>query len=394
MSDIKYEAINLVKTGIQSLKAKVVEKPITEGLSKVADEDTVQKVYANNLAALGVRFKGVPLSRIADKAKIDEAADKFVERFLKFLGTKSPEEALQYALKAVSNKNGKLVEALSTNIRSFDSHMAAFKSALGQKAFENNFLPQFQMNYRKYIDRLWNDPKVTLEELITLRPDWSFKKVQGKVDFKKTFNLGKLPEGFGSSQDFDKLCDYLTQQASKSKELTKNIPDFVINNKTYKIKRFTDGMNKDGVFLVEVDGKKYVLKTTKTSYIDAEYYMSSYVDNAYPARSIFNDMYLSNNNCKNAPKLYFYEFNPIKKRNRTIYEYIEPDVSSKVDTHNLPDMAALRVRFKDTEGANNVIVQKGIPKCVDNDDSVVSMPFELNLWGYNFSELTSLGLPY
>jgi len=392
MAGLNIDIANNVGTIKQSPVAKQVKLSDAAEPNSQTNWKSPQKFYACNLPALGVSFKGLALSKITDKAKIDENADKIIEKFYEFLSCKPSDEALQYTLKAISKDNFKIIEALTINLRTFDSKIEKLKNIIGQSNFESKFSPEFQQNYKKYLDKLWNDEKVSLEDMISLRPDWSFSKVQKKVDFKKPFTLGKLPESFGTAEEFNSLCNYLTMQAGKLKEETHNIPDFCVNNRTYKIKRFMDGMNKEGVFLVEENNKKYVIKTTKTSYIDSESIGDSSPDNAYPSRAVFVDSYLTNNNCLNTPKLYFYEFNPVQKRNRTIYEYIEANGDVNPVQCKLKDMEALKVSFNDTYGTNNILMQNGVPKCVDNDDSMVNIPLNLFVWGYNFVKASALSL--
>lgn len=378
------------KSSFVSKNLEKVEGNVSQLLpSEVVD---TQKVYAQNLNSLGITVRKNFSS--FDKAQIDSNAQKFVTKFFDFLQTQSPQKATEYVLTLLNKKNFKLVEALSLDIRKYDERITQLKNIVGEENFNTKVLPVFKQNYLKYLDKLWADEENTLDYLFSLRPDWSFKKVMTKMDFTKIKEFGKLPEKFISREHSFALFNHLSSLCKMPKSQTLNIPDLCINGMKYKIYRFTDGSNKEGVFLVNNGHKEFVVKINKAPYMDSEIMPDGRI-NAYPSREIFLDYYLTKNNCKDVPKLYYYKFDPNNKSNIAIYDYVKPDETiTQNQKVRLDDLEKLKVKFNDTMGTNNIIYNAGKPYCVDNDDSIISMPFDLYNWNYHYTKMSALTMPY
>ena len=93
------------------------------------------------------------------------------------------------------------------------------------------------------------------------------------------------------------------------------------------------------------------------------------------------DFYLTYNNCKNAPQLYYSTYNPDKKICSTLYEYIEGEgVKMPKIESDLDDLKSLKVNFIDTVGDDNIIYRNGTAYVVDNDNSYTSIPSEISPW--------------
>mgnify|MGYP003292866380 CR=1 FL=1 len=262
---------------------------------------------------------------------------------------------------------------MSIDVRKYDEKIARLKNIVGEENFNTKILPAFKQNYSKYLDNLWLNENTSLDYLFTLRPDWSFRKIMTKMDFTKTKNFGNLPDNFVSEENSSILFNRLSELAKQPKTQTLNIPDFNINGTNYKIFRFTDGANKQGVFLVSNGKKEYVVKINKAPYMDSEIMPDGKIK-AYPSREIFLDYFLTKNNCADVPKLHYYRFDAQNKSNIAIYEYIKPDKEINLNQNvKLFDLEKLKVKFNDTRGDNNIIYQNKKPFCVDNDDSIISM---------------------
>ncbi len=388
-------------TNVRPIIENIIVKPLHKQGESVASQVVAetekviaepQKIYAQNLNAIGVAIR--KNFSAFDKAQIDSNAEKFITKFFDFLQTQSTKKATEYVLTALNKNNFKFVEALSIDIRKYDDRITWLKNIVGEENFNTKVFPVFKQNYSKYLEKLWSDERVSLDYLFSLRPDWSFKKVMTKMDFTKTREFGKIPENFIDGEHSSILFNHLSSLSKIPKSQTLSIPDLNINGINYKIHRFTDGANKEGVFLVNNGNKEFVVKINKAPYMDSEIMPDGKIK-AYPSREIFLDYYLTKNNCTDVPKLHYYKFDPDAKSNIAVYDYVKPDeIITQNQNVRLEDLEKLKVRFNDTIGTNNIIYKDGKPYCVDNDDSIISMPFDLYNWNYHYTKMSALTMPY
>ena len=368
---------------------KPLRKTIDSGiLPKITSEtqefqQVEQKIYAKDLSSLG--YKVSKNFTMQDKTKLDELANNYIAKFFNFLSSiESKEKRVQYLLKAINNLNYKFIEAFSIDMRTINEKIEVLKSLVGENDYAAKIRPAFQSNYKQYLKTLWEDKNISLDYLLTLRHDWSFLQVKNKMDFTKTRIFGELPKDLISEKDSENLFKYLSQIAECPKREDEVVPDLNINNVAYKIKRLLNGSNKPGAFMVENNGKKYVVKIDNIASRDEEMFACPNLQ-TFPSRDIFTDYYLTKNNCKNSAKLYYYKFDIENKKNISIYEYVDGDVRDISKGVSLPDLYDLKVHFKDTLNDSNVIYRNNIPVCVDTDNSSKHIPFDLYCPGYHYS---------
>lgn len=369
MSNVKAIISNTICTPLTKslnggMSAKIIEKnENTELINQ-------QKIYAKDLSSLGFSIKKNFTSQ--NKARLDELAKEYIDRFFTFLENQTPQKSTQCVLNALNKENCKFVEALSIDVRNFETKMESLKKIVGRENYENKIIPAFYSSYQKYLGKLWTNENTSVDYLYALRPDWSFRKLMTKMDFTKTKTFGELPRDFISEKESEVLFDYLCKNTNDKNTKTSLID---INNDTFKISNLTNGQAKAGVFLVEKNEQKYVIKVTNKATYDDELRDLPNIKTV-PSRNILADYYLSQNNCKDIARLYYYKYNPAIKKDISIYEYIDGEpLDLKLTGIVLPDMRNLKLLFRDTTGFANVIKKDGHPYCVDTDNSLNTFPW-------------------
>lgn len=353
------------------------ERTVANMQQSVSNESLeTQKVFAQNLQSKGISIESNIIAKITEKTKIDELADKYFANFIKVFDGKTQEEAKAILIKILDGDDFAFIKAFSSNMRTIDEKIKTLQGLLGESNYRSLYF-NFVTHYKKYIQNLLDDKNVSVEKLYSIRPDWTVDSLAKKLDFNNPFSIGEIPNNFISKEGYEKLILFLRDNNYSKAD---NIPDFVANGKTYKITALKKGQSKSGVFKLQNGEKEYVLKlgAPVTSDLDTLKRLNC---KAYPNRTPFMDFYLTYNNCKNAPQLYYSTYNPDKKICSTLYEYIEGEgVNVPKLESDLADLKALKVNFTDTVGDDNIIYRNGTAYVVDNDNSYTSISSEISPW--------------
>lgn len=367
-----------------------------------------QRIYAHNLNALGVNFKG----KNDDDKSIQDLNDEYnwyvnndktrpLDAFLKIKTNKEKMNELFCEILNDETRSYKLIDDIAGRAREAKKNYETLQSLLG-KSSENLlfFLPQnpYSKAFEAYMDERVKNAK-SVDELIKLRPDWresvlvdKYKELTGSENLK----IGKIPEDF-SNGEFEQICDYLKNynQFSNFKRET-HIPSLTIGNKTFDFEYFTQGKTDKNVYGVYVGDKKYVFKMANEN--------SKSLNNPYSLGVLaLIDGYLTQNKCRNIAPLFYYDHD----RNTSIYQYQTHNaVHKKLDNpiiinHFMPDFQALGMCYNDTIGNDNYFLSdqccvddyrqhgyfQDVPEkeliSVDNDHVTFSSSFMLPVSKYN-----------
>ncbi len=391
---------------VESKEKNVTQKSFSNigEKTQVSQQNEPQKVFASNLSALGVNFKG----KAADDEKtLEQLRNEYtwyvnhdktdpLEAFLKI---KTNEKAMNELFADILNDKDlsyDLIHSIAGRPRDAMKNYQTLRTLLGDNSeylrffiYNNPYREAFE-NYLR--QRYENENSV--EPLLKLRPDWresalinKYEKIHGN----RALKIGKLPSDI-DEETFERIYDYLKSfyQYQGFKTNT-NIPPLTIKGKTYNFEYFTQGKTDKNVFGVYTPDAKYVFKM------------------ADPAKKSLNepfslgalaliDGYLTLNKCRNIAPLYYYDHD----KNVCIYKYQEHkcvnhrfDSASEVNNY-MPDFKALGMYYIDTLGNDNYFLSdidcknaSGYDKptkeliCIDNDHVTFASPFMIMVPEYN-----------
>lgn len=316
---------------------------------------------------------------------------KFVESKKSLLGfiqeaQEKPEEMKEFLLGVTSHaqKSEEFVkEVIADPRKSRTITQTLVQKVGGQKNFVDwYFAPQgYQRAYKKWMKEFFVKAKKP-EDLFKLSPNWQYHKMVAK--FGKDFTAGELPKGFGTVEAFRGVAAKILRD--KDAQLPQGIK---------KIKDFESGLSDKRVFLIEADGKQYVLKihhdyeeysprlkkvnnallsSEKTSWLGEDYFDKIHENQHMKSDSAFLnaqiDMYLNTNNCPNAPRIHFFD----SKTKSSLYEVVEGESISIAEAQildvnrKMSDLTDLGIIYNDINN-NNFRVKEGKMKTIDSGES-------------------------
>lgn len=381
---------------------------LTENSLKTNYKNEKQKVYANNLASIGVNFKAT----IKDEEKTLDSLRKEYDWYVNidktspidaFLKIKTSKESMNKLFENILQDNNAsfyLIDSIAGRARDGKKNLETLKQLLGDNS-QNLLFFMYNNPYRtafeNYMDVKYNNAKC-MESLLKLRPDWKesaliekYEKLHGNRNLK----IGNLPEEFKNGV-FEQLYNYLQQfcQFQGAKHCAQ-IPPIKIGNRTYNFEYFTQGKTDKNVFGVYTPERKYVFKIAPPE--------RKSLNNPYSLGALaLIDSYLTLNNCRNIAPIHYYDHN----LNTCIYKYQDHNqVKQKFNSINeinyyMPDFQALGMCYNDTIGnenyflsdidcenkADNYLQTKHESKeliSVDNDHVTYTSPFMLLVDKYN-----------
>lgn len=372
------------------------------------DKAPNQKVFAGNLASLGVNFKGQKTD--SDKS-LEDLRNEYewyvnvdkttpLDAFLKIRTDEKAMNELFVDILQDDELSYKLIDDIAGKAREARGNYATLKKLLGEDS-ENLRFFLFQNPYgkafEKYMTKRYEDAK-SLEPLLKLRPDWregALVKKYEELNGNSNLKIGNIPDEFKNGV-FEQLYDYLSifcqYQGYKTQE---TIPSLTIGNKTYNFEYFTQGKTDKNVFGVYTPEKKYVFKIADPS--------KKSLNKPFSLGALaLIDRYLTLNNCHNIAPIYYYDHD----KNVCIYKYQDHNLvhhkfSSPSEVNNyMPDFKSLGMCYNDTLGNDNYFLSdidcksapydtnmgKRLTKeliSVDNDHVTFSSPFMLLVTQYN-----------
>lgn len=367
-------------------------------------ENAEQKVYASNLSALGINFKG----KLSDDEKtLEQLRNEYtwyvnhdktdpLEAFLKI---KTNEKAMNELFADILNDEDlsyDLIDSIAGKPRDAIKNYETLKVLLGDNS---DYLKFFMYNnpyrkaFEKYLAARYENEK-SIERLLKLRPDWresalidKYEKLHGN----RALKIGKLPEDI-DEETFEQIYNYLQSfYQYQGYKINTDIPPLTIKGKSYNFEYFTQGKTDKNVFGVYTPTSKYVFKMASPQ--------KKSLNEPFSLGALaLIDGYLTLNNCRNIAPLYYYEHD----KNVCIYKYQEHKTvnhrfSSATEVNNyMPDFKALGMCYIDTLGSDNYFLSdtncqhtqgNGKPTkeliCVDNDHVTFSSPFMLMVTEYN-----------
>ena len=370
----------------------------------LAAENNYPKVYADNLSALGINFKG----KFNDNEKsLEQLRNEYtwyvnhdktdpLEAFLKIKTTEKAMNELFVDILNDKNLSYGLIHSIAGKPRDAMKNYQTLKDLLGDNS---EYLRFFMYNnpyrhaFEKYLIQRY-EKENSIEPLLKLRPDWKenvlidkYEKIHGN----KALKIGKLPDDI-DEKTFEKIYDYLQSFCQYQGVKTNiSIPPITINGKDYNFEYFTQGKTDKNVFGVYTPTAKYVFKMADPA--------KKSLNNPFSLGALaLIDGYLTLNNCRNIAPLYYYDHD----KNVCIYKYQEHKTvnhrfDSAMEVNNyMPDFKALGMYYIDTLGSDNYFLSDtdcknsygyGKPTkefiCIDNDHVTFSSPFMIMVTGYN-----------
>ena len=301
-------------------------------------------------------FKGLNLAKMYDEYNWYIKHDHLpaIKSFLKII---APKEEMDAFLTHILNTKDRSYEFIESIVSLPRENMAMFRQ-LVEKVGQNskNTMPfmydsPYNQAYTNYIKEKYDHSCVI--DLLKIRPDWSedvlIKKYQSKFG-NTDFKIGKIPRHI-PKEHLEQILPYIKTKADVGVKQRKNIPDLVIDGRTYQFLYFTEGKSSKNVFRVIIPAlsKKYIIKFDEPS--------KRSLDNAFSIGTLAKiDGYLTLNGSRNSAPLCYYDH----QNNFSIYKYIEhthvdePTNNLNIIIKHLPDFKALGLDYNDTVGYKNL----------------------------------------
>jgi len=352
------------------------------------------------------KAKGADTNRIYDFIKNTNSGQMEIKEFLSCV---TSNDDLSF----------KFIKEITQDPRQSRKVLKTLISKLGEENYLDWYLGEkgYMHAYDKYTQRFFNKAG-SIEELLKFSPNWGFWKLEEKAlalknpDFSKlssekreekigkifsedreiNFTIGKLPEGFSNRAAFVELTKQLKAIGGIDKERKINADGYSFYVQSLKGGDFND----KHVFSVKTGSKKYIIKADRVNLEDLNKVedsfnpgklrlLSNYEKRAIRKSKLINpdsiyfnaclDFYLNENNCKNVPKMHFYDF----ESNSAVYEYIEDKHGDPyqcgLDCENilnvikfnkdLSDVNSLGVYCNDTSDKNILTTTNGNKKIID-----------------------------
>lgn len=295
------------------------------------ENDTIIPTVVKNIEAtsLGKKYLNSKESIFNFINKIDEPATNVKEFLL--------------AITADKDKGFDFIKEITQDPRKSKNIVNTLIQKVGGK---NNFTDWYYhpkgyaKAYSQFIGRFYNKSD-SLDNLTKFTPSWSLYGVREKFG-----TLGSLPKEFGSKEKYQELIDLLRKNQSANS-------DFEYEN--LKIKYMNKGYSAKTVAKVSSEDKNYIVKFQQYLPSDEQsqemYQMRSAADSIFTNAKV--DSYLTQNNCKNSVKFYYYD----PKTESSVYDFIKTTPSHEqinpMEANNyMPDMNALGVYMNDINLGN------------------------------------------
>ncbi len=264
-------------------------------------------------------------------------------------------EADLYAITSDTAKSEAFIAEITSDARkSREITAILLKKAGGKEAFQKwYFAPNgYKEAYSNYVENLVANAEKP-EDLLKISPNW-YPWVL-KETFGKDYTFGQLPESF------DDLSEYRA-----------TVKTLLGNESNLNAKEFGGGVSGKRAFLLDIKGKKYVLKVQgdylvysqalrealeKDDWLEDSFF-KNYKDNeSLKSDSCFLnamiDSYLNLNNSHNAVNMHFYD----PQTASVLYEYAgdekyEGDIDILSVNKVLPDLNALGIIYNDASVGN------------------------------------------
>lgn len=293
---------------------------------------------------------------------------------------KTPTQTMEFLLAVTAND--KLAEGFIKEITANPRESKqVVKNLINELGGKKNFNKWYWDNKGYYIafdkfNRKLFDSAESVSELIKFNPTWSPRRIKEKtkdLSNSKNYSLGSIPDEFKDKKTFNELNKALSKLMKEKLDNTctpksrmsydefkafkheqKSIPsqEMNINGQSFRITGIPGGLSGEGkfTFFVETGDKKFIIKKD-----DLDYRKNQEPDSIGLNANI--DYYLTENDCKNSCKIFYYEY----ETNTAIYEFIEKgkDQSLLEDcdtnpidfiTENLPDLTSLGIYYNDMYG--------------------------------------------
>ena len=300
------------------------------------------------IAATGEELIPFTIKNLSE-TKLGQEYNKTKSGFLNFINglkNKEPKDFKEFLFAITSNKeqSAKFVEEVANNPRESKKIINTLIEKIGGiKNFNEWYTDKngYMKAYQRYANKLYDSYKkgnASLDELIKFAPNWKLYSISDGLD-----KFGKIPKDL--NLDNDKYVELIQEIRNR---IGTNVKEFDFRG--IKVHFLPSGASSKSIVKIDSKGKNYILKIenvfipeekekeamnrileqkeasfhdTLLTYLP---FISSNKQNQYNLRtsadSIFTnaqiDWYLTQNKCKNAAKLFFYD----SKTESSIYEYL------------------------------------------------------------------------
>ena len=248
-------------------------KPKHQILNSSYNKTTNQKFFANNLATLGVSFKGTP--NLDEEKTLTDLKDEYnwyvnhdktrpLDAFLKIKTSKEKMNLLFRNILEDDNLRFQLIDHIAGRARESKANYKKLQLLLGENSDNLHFFSKgnpYVQAFEKYMDKKYNNAH-SIEYLLKFRPDWREDALLNKYEQltgSRSLKFGNIPDEFKEGR-FEIIYDYLKQFQQSGFKMRTNIPPLTIGNRTYNFEYFTEGKTDKNVFGVYTPDKKYVFK--------------------------------------------------------------------------------------------------------------------------------------
>ena len=329
--------------------------------AKVSDYKSsyASHVYPKNYYTQSFKGKNIPLAKLYEEYNWYINCDRVpaVNSFLKMDGT--PEVMNEFLTEILNTKDRgfEFIHSIVSQPRNTDKIIKGLAAKLGPNSQHLlTFIPGSPYNnaYANYIETIFQNAHC-LSELLRIRPDWRGSALIEKhkmLTGNENLTIGSIPKPISESHLY-KIFDYLKEKADVGVKQKKDIPNLILDGKTYEFQFFTEGKSSKNVFGIFVPsaGKKYIIKMEEPEKrsLDAPFALGTLAK---------IDTYLTVNRSRNSAPLCFYDH----QNNFSVYKYIEhanvEESTSDLSLvrSKLPDFRALGLDYNDTVGYQNFFV--------------------------------------
>lgn len=371
---------NIVNIDFENRNNNIRHKALVSNISfEEVSSPLKQKVFSNNITF----GNSTMLRALVNDYKwfINNDKTPAVRAFLKINAPKESMEGLLRYILSNDSTSYDFINSIVENPRQSSNLYFEIKDKLPAYSELTNFYsPQnpYTQAYERYMDSRVQNAK-SVSELLKIRPDWKEEVLLNKhreLYHNNDFELGTVPESIGK-ENFEPLIQYLRNFSDYGFKMVKNIEDFSINGRRFRVNNFIDGKSDKNVFeVIAENGKKYIIKLGRAEGKSLNAPFSLGV-------CCLIDTYLTRNNCRNSAPLRYYNHN----QNVAIYDYINHSITPKMTqlqkfVARMPDFSDLGLTHNDTVGDNNYFL-------LDDSQTAMKSTYDFD-YGVNHNELISV----
>jgi hypothetical protein len=317
--------------------------------------DVKERQYRNLQCSYysNVTFNGAVTAQLVNDYKwfINRDKTPAIDSFLKISAPKEKMENLLRYIISNSRCSYQIIDSIASQPRNAETIYRRLQEKLPKDSiYTDMYNPKNPLNeaYRNYIHSRYKNAS-SIEELLKIRPDWSYNALflkHKEISGNNNFVLGNIPSDF-TKEEYNGILEYLKDNMQYGFKRELPVDDLCLNGKTFSFKMLIDGRSDKNVFEVKVpNGKKYVFKMAPehNRSLEAPFGLGTCAK---------VDFYLTLNECRNSAPIRYYDH----INNCAIYDYVNHvrivDSDFNKNKKRMPDFTSLGLECGDAVGQNN-----------------------------------------